>query len=284
MKKILLTGATGFIGRNVLPLLREKYYVDAPARQELDLKDSAAVENYVKTGNYDAIIQAANPNPVKSAAYDKADTMFEDSMRIFMNFYNVRQHCGKLLYFGSGAEFDKTRNLCKVKESNINESIPKDVYGFSKYCMNEIAQKSENVYNLRIFGCYGPYDHESKFLTHVIRCCLRNQEITIRQNCYFDYLQVFDLAKALECFVENTPEYHDYNVCSGTSISLYEIAEKICEHMQYSGKITLLKDGLNNEYTADNERFMKEFGSSFAITNIDDGIDTQIAHEKRMLK
>lgn len=283
MKRIFLTGATGFVGKNILPLLREKYIVDAPSRQELDLKDSLAVEKYVKEGKYDVIIQSANPNPVKNSLCDKADTMFEDSMRIFMNFYNVRQHCGKLLYFGSGAEFDKTRDICKVKECDVTASIPKDSYGLAKFYMNELAKTSENVYNVRIFGCYGPYDHESKFLTHVIRCCLRNEEITIRQNCYFDYLQVFDLASALECLIDNEPQYHDYNVCSGVSISLKEIAERISAQMGYEGNIKILNEGLNREYTADNQRFKDEFGDAFNITSIDEGIKIQIAHEKRAL-
>lgn len=282
MKRILLTGATGFIGKNILPKLREKYDVDAPTRSELDLKDSVAVEEYVKKRNYDVIIQAANPNPVKNAICDNSNTMFEDSMKIFMNFYNVRQYCGKLLYFGSGAEFDKTRDLHYIKEENVTESIPKDVYGFSKFCMNELAKKSDNVYNLRIFGCYGPYDHESKFLTHVIRSCLLGEKITIRQNCYFDYMQVYDLAKVIACFVEGEPRYHDYNICSGKAISLKEIAEKICKHMDCKSDIHILKEGLNKEYTADNSRFLEEFGGVIHFTNIDDGIEIQIAHEKRV--
>lgn len=282
MKKILLTGGTGFVGKNILPLLREKYVVDAPTRQELDLKDSQAVAEFVKKGNYDVIIQSANPNPVKSAQHDKAETMFEDSMRIFMNFYNVRQYCEKLIYFGSGAEYDKSREISNISEDRINESIPKDIYGLAKLYMNELARNSENVYNVRIFGCYGPYDHESKFLTHVIRCCLRNEDITIRQNCYFDYMQVFDLAKAIECIVEGTPQYHDYNVCSGTAVSLKKIAEKIKEHMGCDNQIIILRDGLNREYTASNNRFMEEFGNEFELTSLDDGIDIQIEHEKRV--
>lgn len=284
MKKVLLTGGTGFIGKNILPILKEKYDVDAPTRLELDLKDSVAVAEYVIKGKYDVIIQSANPNPVKNAKYDKVESMFEDSMRIFMNFYNVRQYCRKLIYFGSGAEYDKSRDICKEKECNVNVSIPKDTYGLAKLYMNELARRSENVYNLRIFGCYGPYDHESKFLTHVIRCCLRNENITIRQNCYFDYMQVYDLAKAVECVIEGIPQYHDYNVCSGEAISLIEIAEKIREHMDCSSKIVVLSDGLNREYTADNSRFMSEFGCGFKVTSIDDGIDIQIAHEKRILE
>lgn len=284
MKKILLTGGTGFVGRNILPILSEKYIVDAPTRKELDLKDALAVANFLKKGNYDIVIQSANPNPVKNTEYDKVETMFEDSMRIFMNFYNMREYCEKLIYFGSGAEFDKSREISNISEENINEFIPKDAYGLAKLYMNELARKSENVYNIRIFGCYGPYDHESKFLTHAIRCCLLDKDITIRQNCYFDYMQVFDLARAIECIVEGTPKYHDYNVCSGISISLREIAEKIRAHMGLSNKIVVFQNGLNREYTASNRRFMEEFGDKVSFMTLDDGIDIQIEHEKRILQ
>ena len=282
MKKILLTGASGFIGKNILPFLREKYDVDIPTRQELDLKDNESVSQYVKRGNYDVIIQSANPNPVKNIRYDKAETMFEDSMRIFMNFYNVCQHCEKLLYFGSGAEYAKTRDISRVSEDDIGRFIPQDTYGLAKLYMNELARKSDNIYNLRIFGCYGPYDHESKFLTHVIRCCLRNEDITIRQNCYFDYMQVFDLAKVIESIIENSPKYHDYNVCTGYAISLKDIAEKIKMKMGYSNNITILQDGFNREYTGSNQRFMNEFGDKVKLTDLDKGIDIQIEYEKRV--
>ena len=61
-KRILFTGGTGFIGRNLLPDLRGKYQVEAPSRQELDLKDSEAVKQYVEHGKFDVIIHAAIPN------------------------------------------------------------------------------------------------------------------------------------------------------------------------------------------------------------------------------
>lgn len=283
MKKILLTGRTGFVGRNILPILKEEYEIHAPTRQELDLKNSSDVENIIKKENYDVVLHFANPNPVKNVACDKQDTMLEDSMRIFMNFYNVRNYYGKMLYLGSGAEYDKSRDLHMVTEEQVTESIPKDIYGLAKFYMNELARASENVYNLRVFGCYGKYDHESKFLTHVIRSCLENKEITIRQNCYFDYMQVFDLAKVVIWAIENEMKYHDYNVCSGTRISLIEIAEKIKREMDSSEPIILLQDGLNKEYTASNSRLLAE-ANKIEFTSIENGIKLQIEYERKALQ
>lgn len=284
MKRILFTGATGFIGKNILPILKETYEIYAPTRNELDLRDSGMVARYVKKGKFDVIIQAANPNPTKNVLCDKNEMMFEDSLRIFMNFYNLRNECGKLFYFGSGAEFNKSRDISMVREEQVTEYIPKDAYGFAKFCMNELARRSDNVYNLRVFGCYGPYDHESKFLTHVIRCCLNDRDITINQNCYFDYIQVLDLAKVIRCMIENRLEYHDYNVCSANPISLREIAERINHQMGKKMNINILHDGLNKEYTADNTRLVNEFGNMFTFTSLDEGIRIQIEHEKRMME
>ena len=172
-----------------------------------------------------------------------------------------------------------------MKEEEIGRRVPYDMYGLSKYCMNEMAKSSANVYNLRIFGCYGPFDHESKFLTHVIRSCLEGIEITVRQDCYFDYMQVYDFARAFYALDNcESLDYHDYNICTGTRISLVRIAELICTHMQAPDRIRVLSEGLNREYTGSNERFLKQIGTAFDFTDIEKGIDIQIEHERKNWK
>ncbi|MCI9198943.1 MAG: NAD(P)-dependent oxidoreductase [Lachnospiraceae bacterium] len=284
MKKILLTGSSGFVGRNILPILREEYEVLAPSRQELDLKDQLAVKEYIKEGDFDAVIHSANPNPVKNAQCDESNRMFEDSMRIFMNFYNASSLCKKIIYLGSGAEYDKSMDIVDIKESEIGRSIPLDVYGCTKYIMNELASKKSNMYNLRLFACFGPYDHESKFITHVIRCCLRNEDITIRQNCYFDYLHVFDLAKVIIFFIENNLKYHDYNIASGRKTSLLEIAEEVKRQMGVDNEIVIKEEGWNNEYTANIDRLNAESGIKNSFIPFQEGIRMQIDFERRNWK
>jgi nucleoside-diphosphate-sugar epimerase len=272
--KVLFTGGTGFVGRNVLPILKEKYEIDAPNRSKLDILDAEQVEEYVKRGHFDVIVQSANTNPVKSQA-DKDVNMVEGSLRCFMNFYRVRKFCGKLIYLGSGAELDKSKDMHIITEDAFDRSVPCDEYGFSKYIMNTLALQSGNVYNLRIFAVYGPTDHPSKFITHCIDSIHAGIPITIRQNCYFDYLQVFDFAKILGWFIENNPKYHDYNISSGQRYSLEDIAKTVRDEMNSDLPITILKEGLNREYTADNSRLLSEIGD-INFTSLRDGIRIQI--------
>lgn len=278
MKKILFTGGTGFIGLNVLPLLKEKYQIYAPNRNELSLLDTEAVYEYVKNNNFDSIVHCANPNPVKEIE-DKQSMMFEDSIKIFMNLYRVRDFCGKLIYLGSGAEFDKRRDLVSVKEDEIGKYIPVDIYGLSKFIMNELARGASNIYNMRLFACYGPYDHESKFITHVISCCLKNDEVTIRQNCYFDYLHVYDFGKILSWFIDNKPLHKDYNICHGIKYTLLEIAQEVCRQMDNHKSIKILAEGFNKEYTASNTRLLNEIGD-LDLISLEKGISMQIKWEK----
>jgi len=170
-----------------------------------------------------------------------------------------------------------------VKEEEEFRSVPYDSYGLAKYTINQIASKSDKLCNLRVFGCYGPTDHESKFITHAIRCCLKNEDITIRQNCFFDYMQVTDLAKIIEHFIYNKPRFTSYNVCTGVRVSLYEIAEEVRRQMDIKNRVILLKSGLNKEYTASNDRLMSEI-ENYKFLSIEEGISIQIAHEKENAK
>ena len=78
MIKILFTGGTGFFGRNLVPKLREKYIVVAPTRQELDLRDLNAVDNYIKKNKL-----------------DKESTLLKDSLNIFLKLHQLQDYYGK---------------------------------------------------------------------------------------------------------------------------------------------------------------------------------------------
>lgn len=278
--RILMTGNTGFVGSNVLPIMKKNGELEiyTPTRTELNLKDEIRVVEYLKTGKFDVILHFANPTPAKNII-DSENKMLEDSMRIFLNLYNHRDLFGKMLYTGSGAEYDKTLDIDLVREEDCYRSVPKDQYGFAKMMMNHLAENSDNVFNFRLFGCYGPGDHESKFITHCIRSVLLDRDISIRKDCEFDYIHVFDFARYIKWGIEKDLRYHSYNVSSGDPVLLSDIANKVLVLMGSDRKIRFLSGDYNRNYTACNERIMKESELDLEYT-LERGIRLQIEWEK----
>lgn len=278
MKRILLTGSTGFIGKNIAPILAQKYQVDCFSRTELNLLDFFQVKKVVERNSYDAVLHFANPCPYKNKT-DSEERMTADSLRIFENLYCLRSMYGKMIYAGSGAEYNKINDIKNVKEDQCFDSIPYDSYGLAKYIMNQLAESSTNVFNCRIFGCYGPGDFHTKFITHCIRSIIMDRDITIRKNCKFDYIHVYDLAKLIICMTENKLPYHSYNASGGNHKTLSAIAQIVKENMQSSKKIVLLSKETAKEYTASNERIKNDFNFSYDFP-LERGIKMQIEWEK----
>ncbi len=279
MDKVLLTGNSGFIGSNILPILQEtgEYEIYTPKRHDLDLKDSKCVEEYLIKNRFDTVLHLANPNPVRNTS-DSLALLGEDSLRIFMNLYSCSKYYKKMIYTGSGAEFDKSLDMDSVAEEECHRSIPKDSYGFAKYVMNCLALKSENIYNFRVFGCYGPGDAATKFITHCIRSVLLNKDITIRKDCKFDYIHVFDLSRFLNWGITSDLKFHDYNACSGSAVLLSEIAAIVKRLMNSRVEIKLISDELNRNYTASNKRISSESGITLDYP-LETGIQKQIEWE-----
>ena len=282
MKRLLLTGGTGFIGRSVLPVLQEYgFAVVAPKRDEFNVVDEVSVDAYLRDKQFDIVIHCAQISPVNNPEKDKSENILEHTLR---GFYNLTKHADsfeKVFYTGSGAEYNKAFDIVSVTEDDIGKTIPRDAYGFAKYIINEYARKSKNIYNLRLFGIFGPTDRKSKFIRDAIDCCLENKAVSIRQNCMFDYLYVTDFAHILANFINNAPKFHDYNICSGKRISLLEIAKEVSDQMNNMQIPIITKDGWNNEYTGDNTRLRQEF-SDFKFTSLKEGIKKQIEWQREL--
>lgn len=267
MKKILITGASGFIGRNLAETLQGTYEVMAPNRTELNLLDQEAVEIYLKRNKFDIVIHAANTNNTRN----KETTDFaslDGNLRMFFNLARCNAYYDRMYYFGSGAEYDMRHYVPFMKEEYFNTYIPEDPYGFSKYIMSAISAKSSNIYDLRLFGVYGKYEEwERRFISNAICRALKNRSITIQQNVYFDYLWIDDLTEIIKWFIEHTPIYKQYNVCRGKAIDLYSLACIVKDVLKIDCDIVVGKEGLKPEYTGDNSRLLNEIGD-FSFSDV----------------
>jgi len=260
MIKILITGASGFIGKNLKEYLECKYDVYAPSSSDLNLLDAVEVKSYLTKYKFDVLLHSATWNATIMSGKDKT-LVFKNNLQMFFNLARNNKLFDKMIYYGSGAEYHKKKIIPRVTENFFDEHVPIDDYGFSKYIMRKFAVKAKNIKELCLFGVFGKYeDLRIRFISNA--CCrvLLNMPITIKQNIFFDYLDVEDLVKVTEWYLLNKTNEKVYNICTGKSIDLLTIAQNILKISNKEVDIIISKKGLGLEYSGDNNRFIKEIG------------------------
>ena len=268
MSKILLTGSGGFVGKNLKPFLENKgFKVFDPRSKDFDFSDLKTVQKIVTDFNPDIFILAGfyginTPVPPQD--------IFEKNLQILQNFISVS--AGKPIFtFGSGAEFDKSSDIISAGDEAWQNLPPADLYGRAKYLISQEIKKYSNVYNLRLFGVYGPYETENRFITHAINCVLKNEPITIRQNVFFSYLEVADLCRLVYRFTINLPKHKFINMVPPTKVDLKTLAGIVNKIAETNQPIIVAKEGLANEYTGKPENLLKEI-PNFDFTPLESGI------------
>jgi GDP-L-fucose synthase len=269
MKRLLITGASGFIGRNLVEAFEGRYELVTPGRFELDLGDLAAVKEYLKLKKPDVLIHCANSSDTNRNVSKRS--FLAENLRMFFALESlIGDYYEKMIYFGSGAEYGKNHCLPRVEEDYFGQNIPEpgDEYGLAKYVMAKHAEKSEGIINLRLFGVFGKYEKWSRrFISNAILRALKGLPLVVRENKAFDYLWVEDLAPVVKQFIENKPRHKTYNVCTGKTCELKEIAEIVCEVLGVAKNIEVLTDG-GAEYSGGNERLTSEFDIDFTDMEI----------------
>lgn len=259
--KILITGGSGFVGRNVKEYLEKRGYdVSAPSSAELNCLEESCVRECLQANQYDVICHFALYGDGAGAIKDRTKIV-EYNLRMFTNFQKYAGLYGKMIYTGSGAEYDKRYPIAMVTEEDLKtHTLPIDQYGLMKYTVNQIIASSDNIYNFRLFGIFGKYEYwKTKYISNI--CCksLKGLPLSIRRNCYFDYLWIDDFCQMLESFIHlDKPKHHVYNAVRGEKIDLLGLAHIVNEIADDKREIFVCQEGYANEYTASNARIMEE--------------------------
>ena len=266
---LLLTGSSGFIGKNLKAGLQNEYNLLTPSHSELELADEVSVKSYFENNNMDFIIHCASVGGARGVEDEKSTV--EKNLSMVNNLIKFKNDDTRIILFGSGAMYDKSRNLHKVKESEIGNIIPKDLYGLSKLKIAELTKLRDDITCLNIFACYGYGEKSSRFPSYAIDRVLNNEPIIINQNVVFDYLFVEDMVKIVKYFIKNTPCDKIINITPTESISLVEIANLINLMSENPVGIELQNHEMNNEYTGDNTLLLKNY-RDFKFTSMKDGL------------
>jgi len=275
-QNIFITGARGFIGRNLVEHLSrypEKYKLFYPYHKDLELLDADKVHDFIDSNKIDMIIHCANIGGSRKTAYDAGKyDIVSCNLRMFFNLVRSMNDKTRMIFLGSGAEYDRLHYKPRMPEEYFDAHVPSDDYGFSKYACSKYIERSKNITNLRVFGMFGKYeDHEFKFISNSIVKNLFKLPIVINQNVHFDYMYINDAAKILEKFISSKPKHNIYNLTTGTTVDLVTIANIINKVSNFKSKIIIKNPGLNVEYSGDNSRLQKEL--HFKFTPIEEAIE-----------
>lgn len=251
--KLLILGATGFIGRNLSEQLDTcKYDVLTPSRQQLNLLDFHSVKQYLKETTPDVIINCTvNINSV------------HENMQVFCNLEANCQYFGKMLHIGSGAEYDARHYIAYISEDYFGQSVPVDTYGLSKYCIGKIIDNSSKpIYNLRVFGIFGKYeDYTRRFISNNLLNVIYGRQITVNQNSIFDYLYINDFVKIIDSIIDHKLKFKSYNLCTGQPVELVQLAQYIKNVTQTPNDIKVVNSAIKATYLGDNRRLLHELGA-----------------------
>lgn len=274
--KILLTGGSGFIGRAFRRAWADKFDLYAPTHAELDLLDAEAVESCLRANNFDLVLHTANTNNV--VHWEREGHQLDYNLRMFCNLERCSDLFGKLYYFGSGAEYDMRHYIPAMQEEYFGTYIPDDPYGFSKYLMAKLTGCSDNIYDFRLFGVYGPGEEwRRRFLSNMIYQALNKSEMKMDRNMMFDYLYINDLLAAVEGILTATPRHHHYNLCAGRVVSLRTLAELVRDETGTEAEIVMNGTDWKPEYSGDNCRFVWEFGE-IPFTPMEESIRQMVSY------
>ncbi|WP_185958221.1 NAD-dependent epimerase/dehydratase family protein [Fodinibius sediminis] len=294
MEKVIVTGATGFIGRQTLPFLQRRGFdIHAlTSRGKTGKAAGNATWHQVDIFDYERVRQLCMEVKAEKllhlAWYDvPGDRMSspENLAWVGASLHLVRSFIEnggqKIVQAGSCAEYDWRYGYCRER---FTPTDPESFYGECKASLNKVVegycrQKGVHFASGRIFFVYGPHESENRLVAHVIKSLLAKRQASLtHSNQIRDYLHVADVAGALVALLASNVE-GAVNIASGRPIVLRSMVDMIGRKLNAPEFISYGKRGNTKDrhpvVFADVNRLSKEVGWR-PTYSLDDGIDATI--------
>ena len=296
--KILVTGATGFLGRHLSRLLvsenvdvclcshREQKWQDLQL-QQVDVCDRRSVFDLVKLIRPDGVIHLA------AAGVTRSDLPLSKLLQV--NVLGTENLLAAIAEFAShapvvlvGTGYEYRSQSRPLREED--ELLPASAYAVSKsaagLCASFYAHLAP-ITLVRLFNTYGPGEPRQRLLPYIVSCAQDGVPIALT-GCeqIRDFTFVSDVATALWTVLKSSPttaELRVLNVGSGQPVALKQFVSKalgVLEERGYSPKVVFGARPYRCDdpmyCVADTTRISQGYGFRTLI-NLDVGIRTTIA-------
>jgi len=258
-KKVLVTGAGGFVGRNLVPILKNASAAQilTPSRQECDLSSGSQVENYFKAHKPNIVLHLAGK--VGGVAANKAQPGDFFYNNILMGVHVTHQafanNIEKMVSLAAGCGYPKNLPV-PFNEDGFWMGLPdENSYGYSMAKKNLIIQswayREQYGFDSTVLlpaNLYGPNDNFDLETSHVVPALVRkfieaeqsnSEEVEVwgSGTATREFLYVEDTAHAIIDITEKSKGSGPFNLGTGTETSIKELVSAITEATGFKGHI-----------------------------------------------
>ena len=302
MKKILLTGSSGFIGQHLLPRLVPNFEI---ACLQSDLRNHAGVEQEILNFQPDLVIHLAARTEVEQSFYEQ--TVFSDiNYTGTVNIIESLAKCKTMprLLFASTMEVFGWQPISdQIKQGNIPTTMPvfgKDTtpnpnapYAVAKFGAERYIEYAHRAMGLqyviiRQTNSYGRTDNKFFVTEQIITQMLEGNVCQLGyKDPYRNFIYIDDLLFAWETIVDKFDHIKNqiFTVGPNNAIRIEDYAYKIAKKLNWSGEIVWnAKPARPGEIYLLNssEKDLKDLTGWYPKVSIDDGLDKTIEIWKKI--
>ena len=272
-KKVLLTGVTGLVGKEVIKPLQDMGYEISALTIDDNNPDNGV--KWIKCNLFDdnsvkkAFEQVKPTHLLNFAWATTGDYLTSD-----INFEFVKAGLNLLKHFkangGKRAVFVGTCFEYQFKDEPLKETDstnPQTLYAVCKDALHRMAEEYCKINDIsfgdgRIFYVYGHGENEKRLTAHLIKTLSNNGEVII--NCgrlVKDYMYTKDIAGGFAAFLNSNVE-GTVNMCTGKGISLEDYSTYIARKLNKEKYLIIKQEETNQPplIVGDNTRLTKEVG------------------------